>query len=75
LQVLELEASNGNLDAITEIRKEINHLRHKSESLEVELRQRDKEVEALKHRLEESGQIYSSHKVEDKLKVRFGFLD
>lgn len=71
-QVLELEAGNGNLDAIQEIRKEINHLRNKSEALEMEVRQKDKDIEILKQRLEESGQIYNSsgsNKIEDKLKV------
>ena len=69
-QFLEQEASAGNPEAIAEIRKEISHLRVRSEALESDVKQKDKEIEVLKQRLEDQSNIYStSLKVEDKLKV------
>lgn len=68
--MLELEASNGNPEASAELHKEICILRSRSEHLETEVRQRDKEMEQMRKRMDEQCQIYSSsHKVEDKLKV------
>lgn len=65
-----MEASHGNPEAIAELRKEIGNLRNKAESLDLEVKQKDKEIEMLKKRLDENVYIYSaSQKVEDKLKV------
>lgn len=71
-QILELEASNGNPEAIAEIRKEITNIRSRSEGLELEVRQKDKEIELLRQRIQEDGgQIYNPNQhVEEKLKVR-----
>lgn len=67
---MEQEASNGNPEAIGEIRKEMTHLRVRAEALEADVKQKDKEIEILKQRLEDQSTIYStSHKFEDKLKV------
>ncbi|RWS09748.1 homer protein 1-like protein, partial [Dinothrombium tinctorium] len=70
LKVIELEASHGNPEAIAELRKEIGNLRTKAESLDVEVKQKDKEIELMKERLEERIHIYSTNQnVEDKLKM------
>lgn len=69
-KVIELEASHGNPEALAELRKEIGNLRNRAESLEVEVQQKDRDIEILKKRLDEHVHIYStSQKVEDKLKV------
>ena len=68
--MIELEASNGNPAASEELHQEICHLRSRAEHLESELRQKDKEMEQMRKRMDEECHIYStSHKVEDKLKV------
>lgn len=69
-QVLEHEAAKGNPEALAEIHKEVMHLRVRAEALEADVKQKDKEIEQLKERLEEQSNIYSSTvKSEDKLKV------
>lgn len=46
------------------------HLRVRSEALESDVRQKDKEIESLNQRLEDQANLYSSSvKSEDKLKV------
>ena len=46
------------------------HLRVRSEALESDVRQKDKEIESLNQRLEDQAHVYSSSvKSEDKLKV------
>lgn len=74
-QIVELEASHGNPEAIAELRKEIHHLRSNCESFEAELKQKDCEIDLLKKRLEEQCQIYgsSNQKVDDKIKVNDHF--
>lgn len=69
-RILELEASHGNPEAIAELRKEIGTLRNKAETLEEEAKQKDKEIELLRKKLEDGqpGQL-AGQKVEDKLKV------
>ncbi|XP_067121377.1 homer protein homolog 2-like isoform X5 [Centruroides vittatus] len=68
--VLELEASHGNPEAVTELRKEIGNLHNKAETLENEVRQKDKEIEIMKRKLDEQQQVQTtSQKVEDKLKA------
>lgn len=48
----------------------MTHLRVRAEALEADVKQKDKEIEILKQRLEDQSTIYStSHKFEDKLKV------
>lgn len=71
-QILELEAIQGNPDAIADLRKEIHTYRTLYENLEIELKQKDCEIEMLKKRLETQLQIYglSNQKVDDKIKVR-----
>lgn len=64
----ELEASHGNPDAIAELRKEINSLRIRSDLLDREGKQKDKELEALKRKLEDQTQG-GGHKTEDRLKA------
>ncbi|CAG2100861.1 unnamed protein product [Medioppia subpectinata] len=69
-KVIELEASNGNPEAMAELRKEMGSLRSRAEHLDSEVRQKDKEMEQMKKRLDDQSHIYStSHKVEDKLKA------
>ena len=69
-QMIELEASNGNPDATAELHQEICHLRSRAEHLDSELRQKDKEIDQMRKRMEDQCQVYStSHKVDDKLKV------
>lgn len=68
--LLELEASHGNPEAVTELRKEIGNLHNKAETLETEVRQRDKELDIMKRKLDEQQQVQTtSQKVEDKLKI------
>lgn len=70
IQVVEHEAATGNPEALSEIRKEVMHLRVRSEALEADVRQKDKEIESLNQRLEDQANLYSSSvKSEDKLKV------
>ncbi len=72
VQIIELEASHGNPEAIAELRKEIGHLRTRAENLDSEVKQKDKDIEQMKKRLDEQYHVYStSQKVEDKLKVCF----
>ncbi|KAH7643507.1 uncharacterized protein LOC124493479 [Dermatophagoides farinae] len=70
-KILELEASHGNPEAIADLRKEINQYRVHCENLEVEIKQKDCEIELLKKRLEEQCQLYgtSNQKVDDKIKI------
>ncbi|XP_064459403.1 homer protein homolog 2-like isoform X2 [Ornithodoros turicata] len=67
-KVLELEASHGNPDAIAELRKELGSLRNKSDMLDHEVKQKDKEIDALKRKFEDHTQA-GGHKVEDRLKM------
>lgn len=69
LQALEAEAASGNPEAMVELRKEISIYRSKIDLLEIETNKKDKEIELLKKKLEESAFIASSSKVEDKLKM------
>ncbi|KAF7492219.1 Homer -like protein 2 [Sarcoptes scabiei] len=70
-KILELEAIQGNPDAIADLRKEIHTYRTLYENLEIELKQKDCEIEMLKKRLETQLQIYglSNQKVDDKIKI------
>ena len=72
VQIIELEAMQGNPDAIEELRKEMHHWQATCENLENELKQRNCDVELLKKRLDEQCQIYgsSNQKVDDKIKVK-----
>lgn len=68
--MVEHEAAAGNPEALSEIRNEVMHLRVRSEALESDVRQKDKEIECLNQRLEDQASLYSSSiKSEDKLKV------
>lgn len=69
-RTLELEASHGNPEAIAELRKEIGNLRNRAETLEAETKQKDKELDMYRKRLDDHQHIHStSQKVEDKLKL------
>jgi len=71
MQVIEHEAAKGNPEALSEIHKEVMHLRVRTEALEADVKQKDKEIEVLNQRLEDQSNIYSSTvKTEDKVKVR-----
>lgn len=47
-RVLEIEASHGNQEALTELGSELAALRQRNETLDAELRQKDKEIETLR---------------------------
>uniref|UniRef100_T1JDE1 WH1 domain-containing protein n=1 Tax=Strigamia maritima TaxID=126957 RepID=T1JDE1_STRMM len=47
IRVLELDASRGNVEAATELRKEIDSIRLRSDSLEAEMQVRDQEIHRL----------------------------
>lgn len=70
-QILELEASHGNSDAVGELRKEINYLRTHCENMESEVKQKDCEIDLLKKRMDDQFQMHglSNQKVDDKIKV------
>lgn len=67
-KMIELEASHGNPDAIAELRKEIGSLRTRSDLLDREGKQKDKELEVLKRKLEDQTQT-GVHKADDRLKA------
>lgn len=70
-KIVELEAFQGNPEAIAELRKEIAHMRANCETLESDLKHRDGEVERLRKRLEEQcQQAFGSSKVDDKIQVQ-----
>ncbi|XP_074601010.1 uncharacterized protein LOC141855030 isoform X1 [Brevipalpus obovatus] len=70
MRIVELEASHGNPEAIEELSKEINNLRTSAASLDVQKKQKDKEIDLLKKSLEQHVQVCgASQQVEDKLKM------
>lgn len=53
IKILDLEASRGNLDAAAELRREMESVRLRSETIEAEMRLRDQEIQRLTQRLQE----------------------
>lgn len=72
---LEIEASHGNQEALTELGRELAVLRQRNEGLDAELRQKEKAIETLRAAVQTgSGQHQNErHKVSRRLSVLLKF--
>lgn len=69
-QILELEACNGNTDALNELKKELQNLRLANDKLESLNEERSKEIKLLKSKLEDrcNGELKSDLPVTEQNK-------